>query len=61
MIEQTTIEKAAYAMQSAYKSEPKMVDAINKVINQSEDFKKIPYNVLQGMWLSIDAYIDMNT
>ena len=59
-MEQTTFEKAAYAMLEAYKAQPRMIDAIN-LINNDKDFEGVPYNVLQGMWMAIDTYVDMNT
>ena len=55
----TIIEEAAFAMQLAYKTCPKMVDAIAKV-QTDEDFRKVPYGILQGMWLGIDAYVSTN-
>lgn len=60
MVEKTLLEKSAYALSSAYVSERKMVDAIEKV-REIEEFKKIPYANLQSMWLAIDAYLEMNT
>ena len=59
-IEQTTFEKAAYAMLEAHKAQPRMIDAIN-LIDDNKDFEGVPYNVLQGMWMAVNAYVDVNT
>jgi hypothetical protein len=59
-MERTPIESAAYLMLDAYKSTGKMVEALDLVASKDE-CAGVPYNVLQGMWLALDAYHDLNT
>ena len=59
-MERTPIEHAAYFMLDAYKNTGKMVDALDLVVSKDECVG-VPYNVLQGMWLALDAHHDLNT
>jgi len=59
-MERTPIESAAYLMLDAYKNTKKMIDALDLVAGKNECVG-VPYNVLQGMWLALDAYHNLNT
>jgi len=56
-MEETKLESAAFLMVDAYHKNAKMVDALNYVASK-ESCKGVPYNVLQGMWLVLDAYYE---
>ena len=49
------LTEAAYAMQSAYKTEKTWYDAVRKVKGSSP---KVLAWQLEGMWRAIDAYVD---
>lgn len=48
---------AAYEMQSAYQTEKTWYDAIHKV---KESCPEVMLWQLEGMWMAIDAYLDIN-
>jgi hypothetical protein len=58
-MKRTNIESAAYLMLEAYKNTRQMADALTLVASQNE-CTGVPYDVLQGMWLVLDAYHDLN-
>lgn len=51
-----TLKKIAYEMINAYERESTMTEAIYAVGGMYD----VNYDVLAGMWLAIDAYIDLN-
>lgn len=59
MIDRELLGRVAYAMESAYRRESCLGDAVHSV---SEKFPELDTStgVLSAMWLAIDAYADMD-
>jgi hypothetical protein len=53
------MQRLAYAMEAAYKTERTLGDATHKVAEQFPDMT-IPPGTLCAMWQAIDAYVDIN-
>jgi hypothetical protein len=51
------LTEAAFAMQSAYRTEKTWYDAIHKV---KKLCPKVTLWEIEGMWRAIDAYVDVN-
>ena len=53
------LERVAYAMERAYKNCNTLAEATHEVADQFPDF---PFTdgILSGMWMAIDAYVDIN-
>ena len=60
MVDNEKLKRAAYAMVKAYRDNLTCVDAVHSISND-DDFIDLPDGVLRGMWMAIDAYIDLNT
>jgi hypothetical protein len=48
---------AAYAMQQAYRDTDSLGDAVHSI---SDKFPTLKDGILRGMWMAIDAYVDLN-
>jgi hypothetical protein len=52
------LKRVAYAMESAYRNTSSSGDAVHDVRAQFKDLDIGP-TVLIGMWMAIDAYVDL--
>lgn len=55
-IDNEKLKQAAYAMVKSYDENGNMGDAIHTISN---DFPELKDGILRGMWMAIDAYMDI--